>query len=84
MIRPRLIVSILFVALLSATAVRAGDDQEKKRAKSRKMAAETLEELNKLQPTSKDATDPGAAFHRTVKVIVNPCAELWKNYPLII
>lgn len=62
MIRPRLIISILIVALLSATAVSAGDDQEKKREKSRKMATQTLEELNRLQPTSKDAIRKAAGY----------------------
>lgn len=62
MIRPRLIIPILVVALLSASTVSAGDDNEKKRAKSRKMAAQTLEELNKLQPTSKDAVRKAAGY----------------------
>ena len=62
MIRPRLIVSILVIALSWVTVVSAGDDQEKKREKSRKMAAQTLEELNKLQPTSKDAIRKAAGY----------------------
>lgn len=62
MIRPRLIIPILVVALLSAIAVNAGDDNDKKREKSRKMAAQTLEELYKLQPTSKDAIQKAAGY----------------------
>lgn len=62
MIRPRLIVPILVVALLSAVIVSAGDDKEKKRDKSRKVAAQTLEELKKLQPTSKDAIEKAAGY----------------------
>lgn len=60
--KPKLIVSILVVALLSAIAVNAGDDNEKKREKSRKMAAQTLEDLYKLQPTSKDAIQKAAGY----------------------
>ena len=60
--RPKLIVPILVVALFSAVAVNAGDDNEKKREKSRKMAAQTLEELNKLQPTSKQAIQKAAGY----------------------
>jgi len=59
---PKLIVPILAVALLSAIAVRAGDDNEKKREKSRKMAAQTLGELNKLEPTSKEAIQKAAGY----------------------
>lgn len=63
MIKPRLIITILVVALLSAITVSAGgDDQEKKREKSRKMAAQTLKELNKLEPTSKDAIQKAAGY----------------------
>ena len=60
--KPKLTVPILIVALLSAIAVNAGDDNEKKREKSRKMAAQTLEDLNKLQPTSKEAIQKAAGF----------------------
>lgn len=62
MIRPKLIIPILVVALLSASTVSAGDDNEKKREKSRKMAAQTIEELNKLQPKSKDAIRKAAGY----------------------
>jgi lipid-binding SYLF domain-containing protein len=48
--------------MLSAIAVNAGDDNEKKREKARKMAAQTLAELNKLQPTSKVAIQKAAGY----------------------
>ena len=60
--KPKLIVPTLIVAMLSAIAVNAGDDNEKKREKSRKMAAQTLEELNKLQPTSREAIQKAAGY----------------------
>ena len=62
MTRTRLTISILVLALLSATTVSAGDDNEKKREKSRKMAAQTLNDLYKLQPTSKDAIRNAAGY----------------------
>lgn len=62
MMRPKLIIPILVVALLSASTVSSGDDKEKKREKSRKMAAQTLEDLKKLQPTSKDAIQKAAGY----------------------
>lgn len=60
--KPKLIIPILIVALLAAITVRAGDDNEKKRKKTRKMSAQTLEELNKLQPTSKEAIQKAAGY----------------------
>jgi len=60
--RPKVVVPILIVGLLAAIAANAGDDNEKKREKSRKMAAQTLEELNKLQPTSKQAIQKAAGY----------------------
>ena len=48
----KVIVCMLTVALLSAFAYSADDDNEKKREKSRKMATETLQELYKLQPSA--------------------------------
>jgi len=60
--RPKLVVPILVAGLLAAIAANAGDDNEKKREKSRKMAVQTLEELNKLQPTSKPAIQKAAGY----------------------
>ena len=62
MMKPKLIIPIFVVALLWALTVKAGDDNDKKREKTRKMAAQTLEELNKLQPTSKEAIRKAAGY----------------------
>lgn len=62
MMKPKLIIPIFVVALLWALSVKAGDDNDKKREKTRKMAAQTLEELNKLQPTSKEAVQKAAGY----------------------
>jgi hypothetical protein len=47
----KMIASILAVVLLSAVAYGGEDDNEKKREKTRKMAAEALQDLYKLEPT---------------------------------
>jgi len=60
--RLKMIASILAVALLSASAVGANDDNEKKREKSRKMAAQTLQDLYKLQPTAQAAIQKSAGY----------------------
>jgi lipid-binding SYLF domain-containing protein len=52
---------MLAVALLSAVAY-GGDDNEKKREKSRKMAAQTLQDLYKLQPSSQTAIEKSAGY----------------------
>lgn len=62
MMKPKLIIPIFVVALLWALTVKAGDDNDKKREKTRKMAAQTLEELKKLQPTSKEAIQNAAGY----------------------
>jgi lipid-binding SYLF domain-containing protein len=56
------IVSILAVALLSVITVRAGDDAEKKKQESRKMAADTLSDLYKLQPAAQGAIQKSAGY----------------------
>jgi hypothetical protein len=48
--RFKTIASILAVALLSASMCRAADNDEEKREKTRKMAAEALQDLYKLEP----------------------------------
>ena len=53
---------ILALALLSAAAYGADDDKEKKREKSRKMAAEALQDLYKLEPTSQAAIQKAAGY----------------------
>ena len=60
--RFKMIASMLVLALLSAsTCVRAGDD-EQKREKSRKMAAEVLKDLYKTEPASKAAIEKAAQY----------------------
>ena len=56
------IATILAIGVLSASACIAGDDTEKKREKSRKMAEQTLEDLYKLEPTSKAAVQKSAGY----------------------
>ncbi len=60
--RFKVVASILMIALLSAATVTAKDNDEEKRDKTRKMAAQTLEELNKLQPTSNAAIQKSAGY----------------------
>jgi lipid-binding SYLF domain-containing protein len=50
------------VALLSAVAYSGEDDNEKKREKSRKMAAQTLQDLYKAQPTAQAAIQKSAGY----------------------
>jgi lipid-binding SYLF domain-containing protein len=54
--------SVLAVVLLSGSASSATDKNEEKRQKSRKMAAQTLKELYKLQPTSQAAIQKSAGY----------------------
>ena len=58
----RTIASILAVALLSAGMRIAADDNEEKRQKTRKMAAEALQDLYKLEPTSQAAIQKAAGY----------------------
>ena len=60
--RFKMIASILVVALLSVTTCFAGDDDEKKREKTRKMAAEVLQDLYKMEPASKAAVEKAAGY----------------------
>src|SRR4051794_7066944 len=53
---------LLTAVLLSTTSSFAKDKTEEKREKSRKMSAQTLEELYKLQPTSKAAILKSAGY----------------------
>ena len=59
--RFKVIACMLAVALLSAVAY-GGDDNEKKREKSRKMAAQTLQDLYRLQPTVQAAIQKSAGY----------------------
>ena len=60
--RLKTIASILSVALLFASACVAADDNEEKREKTRKMAAESLQDLYKLEPTSQAAIQKAAGY----------------------
>jgi len=59
--RFRTIASILAMVLLSATSI-AADDADTKREKTRKMAAQTLQDLYKLQPTSQASIQKAAGY----------------------
>ena len=60
--RFKIIASTLAVALLTVGAYGAEDDNEKKRQKTRKMAAEALQDLYKLEPTSQAAIQKAAGY----------------------
>src|SRR5438094_2502913 len=59
--RFKVITCMLAVALLSAVAY-GGDDNEKKREKSRKMAAQTLQDLYKREATAQTAVQKSAGY----------------------
>jgi hypothetical protein len=59
--RFRLIAASLVVMLLAGVA-SAKDSPEKKREKTRKMATQTLDELNKLQPEARHAIQKSAGY----------------------
>ena len=59
----KMIASILAVTMLSAVmCMAADDDDEKKRQKTRKMSAEALQDLYKLEPTSQAAVQKAAGY----------------------
>ena len=58
----KMIASILAVALLTVGAYGGEDDNEKKRQKTRKMAAEALQDLYKLEPTAQAAIQKAAGY----------------------
>lgn len=60
--RFKMIASMLVMALLFASASSAKDDNEEKREKTRKMAAQTLQDLSKLQPTAHAAIQKSAGY----------------------
>ncbi len=60
--RLKTIASILSVAFLSASSCIAADDNEKKREKTRKMSAEALQDLYKMEPTSQAAIKKAAGY----------------------
>ncbi len=60
--RFRIIASSLAVILLAGGLASAGDSPDMKRDKTRKMAAATLKDLYKLQPTSQEAVQNSAGY----------------------
>jgi len=60
--RSRRVISILSITLLAASLAHAGDSPDEKKAKTRDMASQTLQDLYKLQPTSKGAIKSSAGY----------------------
>ena len=60
--RLKTIASILTVAMLSASMCIAADDNDEKREKSRKMAAQTLQDLYKLESTAQATIQKSAGY----------------------
>ena len=58
----RIIASSLAVLLLAGGLASAGDSPDKKREKSRKMAAQTLQDLYKLEPSAQAAIQKAAGY----------------------
>src|SRR5437764_484006 len=61
-VRFRTIASSLAAILLATNLAIAGDSPDEKQEKTRKIAAKTLEELYKLQPTSQAAIQESAGY----------------------
>ena len=60
--RFRIIASSLAVILLASGLASAGDSPDKKREKTRKMAAQTLQDLYKMEPTAQAAIQKSAGY----------------------
>ena len=60
--RLKTIASILTVAMLSASMCIAADDNDEKREKSRKIAAQTLQDLYKLESTAQATIQKSAGY----------------------
>src|SRR6188768_3417292 len=60
--RFRTIAVLAGIALLSAWSLSAKDTPDQQREKIRKMAAQTLAELHKLQPASREAVQKSAGY----------------------
>src|ERR1700758_1031051 len=58
----KIVASIFVLTLLSATVSAPKDDNGKRREKSRKMAAQTLKELYKLEPGAQTAIQKSAGY----------------------
>jgi lipid-binding SYLF domain-containing protein len=57
-----MVVQFLAVVLLGAVAASAKDSPDQKREKTRKMAAQTLQDLYKLQPTAQAGIEKAAGY----------------------
>jgi lipid-binding SYLF domain-containing protein len=62
MTRFKIVASVLAFSLLFVNVGSAKDSSEEKREKTHKMAAQTLEELQKLEPTSQAAIQKSAGY----------------------
>ncbi len=60
--RAKMIASIVALTMLSAVMCMAADDNDEKRQKTRKMAAEASQDLYKLEPTSQAAIQKAAGY----------------------
>jgi lipid-binding SYLF domain-containing protein len=60
--KPKIIVQLFTVVLLIAATLSAKDTPDQQREKARKMAAQTLEDLYKLQPSAKTALQKSAGY----------------------
>jgi len=58
----RMITAVLALTLSMTGLSKAGDSPDEKRGKTRKMAAETLTDLYKLQPSAKAAIEKSAGY----------------------
>jgi lipid-binding SYLF domain-containing protein len=62
LMRFKIVASVLTLVVLAGNLASAGDSSDKKREKTRKMAAATLEDLYKLQPTSRETIQTAAGY----------------------
>src|SRR6185436_4997382 len=60
--KSKMIVQFLAVVLVATVALSAKDSPDQKREKTRKMAAQTLQDLYKLQPTAQAAIQKAAGY----------------------
>ena len=72
--KPRIILQSIAVILLAAVVLSAKDKNDEKRDKTHKMAAQTLQDLYKLQPTAQAAVQKAAGYavfdNRNVNLLV--------------